>query len=788
MSDPQDLLYTNNFLDNNVLDQDEIDAQTRNYDRFVNYEMNQDTDFTNNTLKFINNDDEETDKINIEKTNYQPFPIDNNKNNYPMFDPLLRDLSKNTYTKIKDIVVNVGTINRNTSIYPLSSEFKVDLPRTINNIHQIEINNINIPNFLKSIQSIMNNFAWQYYSDYYLLTDSSYNLIPFPDFIENRKFYAFTDIKYSSLLIPNSITDDDLKYDPSQFLTYQTNIQEGNYTIDNLVNEIEKESTKVLHGTKNRNYLQKQDENIYDICEEPYYSFPYLKNSPTLWKFEINKQTGAVYCTNRMEEIQIFSFQTFHSDPSILTENYFKNNDIFYGYSSLGPKYKLSEDYIYITIPLFQNITDNWFNNSAQAANKNLYPDSNYTNPFKINPFPLVISCDFQEEQKQTDLYKFISQITMTLFWDLRIYSEPPFGPSYVYTEDQLNNLSYYKFSDIITLPDLNLNLIRLALRWSPVSSKGMPFQNSFPKPDYGYYKPNSNITSICNTSLNSYLFNNKLINYLYTFNPFRIRIGRSLPCRLIFGKYNNKYQCYKSENVNETKKSILEYFNFSIANSTNAEIKNIYNDGFAFVHSNLYGSSLDKSNPMTQFIDSLSLYNTKNIDLGLKIVNNNFYLKNTNFVYLKLFFDGIDLSKIRQNQNEIASSETQKNVNQNYSDSTLVQYLGIGESINCFENVFEVKTKNYEGIFCKIFTSTIPGDINVLDNNLSSKIIFNAYDNILDSISTVVIEILDSNLRIIETEENYSFDLKFIYSDSKLKETNINTITNKIDLVGKNY
>lgn len=788
MSDPQDLLYTNNFLNSNILNQNEIDTQTKNYDRFVNYEMNQNTDFTNNTLKYINNDDEETDKINIDKTNYQPFPNDNNKNNYPMFDPLLRDLSKNTYTKIKDIIINVDTSNRNTSIFPLSSEFKVDLPRIISNIHQIEINNINIPNFLKSIQSIMNNFTWQYYSDYYLLTDSSYNLIPFPDFVENKKFYAFTDIKYSSLLIPNNITDDNLKYDPSQFLTYQTNIQEGNYTIDNLINEIEKESTKVLHGSKNKNYLQKQEENTYNLCEEPYYSFPYLKNSPTLWKFEINKQTGAVYCTNRMEEIQIFSFQTFHSDPNILTENYFKNNDIFYGYSSLGANYKLSEDYIYITIPLFQNITDNWFNNSAQAGNKNLYPDSNYTNPFKINPFPLVISSDFKEEEKQSDLYKFISQITMTLFWDLRIYSEPPFGAFYVYTEDQLKNLSYYKFSDIITLPDLNLNLIRLALRWSPVSSKGMPFQNSFPKPDYGYYKPNSNITSICNKSLNSYLLDNKLIKYLYTFNPFRIRIGRSLPCRLIYGKYNNKYQSYKTENVNETKKSILEYFNFSIANSTNAEIKNIYNDGFAFVHSNLYGSDLDKSNPLTQFIDSLSLYNTKNVDLGLKIVNNNFYLKNTNFIYLKLFFDGIDLSKIRQNQNEIASSETQKNVNQNYSDSTLVHYLGIGESINCFENVFEVKTKNYEGIFCKIFTSTIPGDINVLDNNLSSKIIFSSYENLLTNLTDIKIEILDHELKKINTKENFSFDLKFIYSDSKLKETNINTKTNKIDLVGRNY
>ena len=75
-----------------------------------------------------------------------------------------------------------------------------------------------------------------------------------------------------------------------------------------------------------------------------------------------------------------------------------------------------------------------------------------------------------------------------------------------------------------------------------------------------------------------------------------------------------------------------------------------------------------------------------------------------------------------------------------------------------------------------------------LLDNNLSSKIIFNAYENLLTDVSNIKIEILDSDLKIINTSENYSFDLNFIYTDSKLKETNINTKTNKIDLVGKNY
>lgn len=786
MNDPQDLLYTNQFLNTEVISDKEINNQTRNYDRFIEYESNKNTEETNNTLKYINNDDQETDNLNIQKTLYQPFPIDNNKNNYPMFDPMLKDLSKDTYTKLKDMVISIDTENRNPIFYPFSSNLKINLPKKINNVHQIELSNINIPNFLKSVHQMKNNFSWQYYSDYYANTDIGYNLIPFNDFATNR-YYSYADIKYSTYYLPINVYLNDITYDPSQHLTYQTNIEEGNYTVDELINEIEKQTLKILHGVKNKNFIQKKDTNDLNICEEPYYSFPHLKNSPHLWKFEFNKQTGGLYCVNRIEEIGIYTCQTFYSNKDILTPEYFKKNDIFYNYTNLGSSYTLDPNYIYITIPLIQDVTDNWFDNSAEASNTNIYPDNNYNNPFRLNPYPLVISCDANENEKQTALYDIINQITMTTFYDLRIYIDSIF-PNTNYTEEELFNISYYKFIDIITIPDLDLNLIRLGLRWSPISSKGMPFQNTFPKPDYGYYKPSSNNTVIISKTLDEFMINNNLISTIYEFIPFRIKIGRALPCRLIYGKFNKKYQSYTVDNINETKKSILEYFNFSIANGTKGDIKYIFNNGYAFVHSNLYGSSLDNENPVGQFIDSLSFFNTKKINLGLKIVNNNFYLKNNNYVYLKIYFSGIDLGKLRQNQTEIASSETQKHVNQNYSNSVLLQYLGIGESVDCFSNVYKIKNKEYEGIFCKIFTSTIPGDINILENNLSSRIIFNAYDHLLSDISDIRIQLLDSELREIETKENYNFDLRFIYGDSKLKETNINTKTNKIDLVGNNY
>ena len=784
MNDPQDLLYTNSFISTDIISEKNINKQTENYGRFINYQSNQNTEDTNNTLKYLNNDDDETDLINIQQSIHKPFPSDKNKNNYPLFDPLLKDLSKNVYTKLKDVVVNIDTGFRNPIFYPNSSTFNVNIPNKINNIHQIEILNINIPNFLKSVTGMKNNFSWQYFSDYYINIDISYNIIPFPD-QPGRRFYSYCDIPFSSYKIPSVILENDQTFDPSIYLTYQSNIQPGNYTVDELTREISRETSKILHGNDTTVLLQEKTTNNFNISEEPYHSFTNLKNSPHLWKFEINKQNGAVFCVNRMEEINIFSFQTFFNYSQPLDSGYIKKYDIFSKYTNLGPNYTLDPKYIYITIPLIQFKTDQWFDNSSNASNTNMYPGNPYENPYKTNPFPLVITIDLDDEDTQF-ITKVASQLTMTTFFDLRLYTESDLISNY--TEDELKNISYYKFSDIITIPDLNLNLVRLALRWSPISSKGMPHQNSIPKPDYGYFTPSNNYTSVFNESLISYLNYNKLVNNLYITSKSNVTIGRSMCCRLIFGKEKGTYQHYKTEGIDETKKSICEYFDFSIANSTNGDIRNIFNRGFCFIHSNLYGSKLSLSQPINQFVESLSFYNTKNIDLSLKILNNNFYLKNNNYIYLRINFPGIDLSKVRQNQNQVAFSENQYHVNQNYSNTSLINYLGIGESVNCYSQLLEIKTKNYDGIFCKIFTSTIPGDINLVDNNLSSKIIFNAYDNLLDGVSNINIQILDSNLKEINTEENYSFDLRFIYGDTKLKETNINTITNKIDLVGKNY
>ena len=59
----------------------------------------------------------------------------------------------------------------------------------------------------------------------------------------------------------------------------------------------------------------------------------------------------------------------------------------------------------------------------------------------------------------------------------------------------------------------------------------------------------------------------NSILKNLTGYKNLTTKIGRALPCRFIYGKYNNKFQNYKTTYVNDSKQSIMEYFNFAIAN-----------------------------------------------------------------------------------------------------------------------------------------------------------------------------------------------------------------------------
>ena len=79
MSDPQDLLYTNQFTNPNVLSEHQLQNETQYYDRFKNYI---DKEGTSEIKKYVQNNEYESSPINLNKTLNQKWPIRNNKNNF----------------------------------------------------------------------------------------------------------------------------------------------------------------------------------------------------------------------------------------------------------------------------------------------------------------------------------------------------------------------------------------------------------------------------------------------------------------------------------------------------------------------------------------------------------------------------------------------------------------------------------------------------------------------------------------------------------------------------------
>lgn len=778
MIDPQDLLYTNNFIDTYIINKEEINEQTKNYDRFINYKSDQNTEDTNNTLRFLNNDNDESDNINIKKSYYEPFPIDNKKNHYPLLDPLLKDISKDRYTKIEETRFSIDTGYRDVKLYPLTSNFKVNLSKKMNNIQQVRIENINITNFLKSVGAMNNNLTWQFLSNYYEYTDLSYNIIPFPNI---NKIYSYFLLPYSVYNIPNEVYEEQPDFDPSVFLTNYININPGNYSLIDLLNIISLNAGTISHGDS---IFEKN--NIYKITEEPYYSFPNLQGTNNILVSEFNNIDDGLYLTYKMENISVESLQFFK--PPLKGDNYssdyYKQNDIYYGYSLLGSDYTLDPKYVYVTVPFIQSISDLWFNNRSNKDNTNFYPNNDYYNPFIPSAYPLVLNAN-----SNNSFSGVIKNFTMTPFFNLDVYTKKRFFPNNDgYTEEELYNVNYYKFNDLIEINKngVNIKLIRFAFRFNTNISKGKPFSNSFPVNKSNYFLSSSTQTILLSEILENIFSSNT--NNLFIISRNKLAIGRSLLTRFIYGKENGEYVNYQVDNIYETKTSILEYFSFSIPNGTNASLYNFYNKGFAFIHSNLYNLSLNFNSPVQEILSITSGSELKTVNINYNYVNGDYFIKNNNFIYLKIEFIGVNILYNNQNQLNISYNNNEFHVNQNYSIDEITKSYKIGDSIDCYKDQITILKKDYDGIFCKILVSPLSGNSSNITNDISSKIIFNAYDFLLDNVNSIEITLLDSKLRKIKTISDYNFDLVFIHSVDKLKETNINTKTNKIDLVGKNY
>jgi hypothetical protein len=748
MSDPQDLLYTNKFISNDILTNKNIKDDNLYYDRFINY-IEEKND--NNTNNYIKDDENETSNINLSRTLNQKWPIESNKNHYPLFDSYINDISVNRYKKEIITKMNIDSINRNVSRFPYTNNFNIEFNKTFNNVKKYVISDIILPNINQSINNVFNNIAWQYPIQNYLLSSTvNSTIIPVPDKSRQISYCSLPNSAFSFTV--NDATNENV-LNVSNYLVYQTQMTPGYYTIEEFITNAKLVTSTVLHGGNSSSKLLE----ISSIIEQPYLAYPKRINTPHLFSFNINPVTSSVQIVNRIEEVSIVAIQSFSP-----YENDFPNNDIFYYFSSqynVINGYTLDTSFVYITLPATNDVTYQYY------LNVNCI--------YSPNAFPLVI----------TNLNNNIGNIDYNLFnytefYDLNIYLQNN------YTEKELLSISYYKFIDTITFTSNNITkkYLRFALKLSTGNYNGINYDESgiWITPSI---TDNIVYSSSLNNILNTYSPTGFFTEYKYI-NNNNILIGRALLYRWIFDKNNGIYINYEIYTNAEKKRSVLHSLAWPIPNQT----YNLYtldiNNTYRFVHTNYQSVYVTTSTSNIYKNLHLKVPYSK---LNLQYYSNRYYFINDSYIYLKLSFNNIEnLQSSDEVLNAVSTENTQ------YNQTYVYDYLfnvNIGEDYTCITNVdnINIYAKDQSNIFAKFILSNVPGNTNTTTSNIinNNSTIVN-YDHVQHNITSVSISIYDSNLKLISPgSPNYSFTLSIYEIKDVLKETLINSRTDSIVTTG---
>jgi len=732
MSDPQDLLYTNRFISENILSDKQLTDETKYYDRFKNYiDNNKDSEIE----KYIDNDTLESSPINLNKTLNRKWPITNSRNHYPLFDTYINDISSNSYQKDIITKINIDSANRDLSKYLYPNSFSLPFPKVFRNIKSIVLNDLCIKNPIQSVSFCKNALAWQFASGDYLVSNNiDLNIIPVPD---STKKISYVSLPYSVVIY----TEDGIQtFSPDNFIEYDVQISLGNYTTKTLINEIRKQTQRVLHignGT---------------IVEQPYLEFPYKQNCPNLFSIYINPISSIVKFVNRIEEIKIIAIQSFSS-----YENDFQNNDIFYPYTSLTDE-SLSTSFIYITV--IAHIDDSY--QYFASTNNILTPSA----------FPLVIT-DLDINIGNVDF----NSINYTEFYDLNIYTN-----NGLYSEDdvQASGISYYKFSDYITINSV-VRYLRFAFWLVDSTAGGADYTG--PSPLIGTCITENIIFS---NVLNNFLqVNNNLVEYTYLQSS--VLIGRALLFRWIFDIVNCNYVNYEVDTQNVKQRSLLHMLGFPISNQTTGIFSIGVNDGFRFVHTNLQQFfSTDTGITLNTIDFNFKLLRNPQLTLNLLEYQGEYYFISNSYIYIKIRLNTND-NIVAQEPIVNAISSTKTQYNQIYIDNNIFS-IPIGQDFNYLDgaqklNIVQIDQNN---IFAKILVSNMPGNIDTITSNIINNNSFSInYDHCIDNISEVAVSLYDTNLQLLELKNDFSFTLNFTEMREVLKETSINSKTNQVHTEG---
>jgi hypothetical protein len=747
--DPQDLLYSNSFVQKNVISPQELEESQKNYGRFREYIGNREVE----TNEYVDEDMKESDPFNINKSLQEPYPTNLKKNHYPLFDTYTQDIVKTRYQKEKISKISINSTDRNKTLFLYPNNFSIPFNKVYTNIQEIRITDICMPNQIPPVTNYNNALAWQYASK--ALLDSNLcddNIIPVPS---SRNI-----ILYSSL--PNAVST--IGIENSNYLTYQSFIPEGYYTTKTLEKAISTVVSRIVHGMTYINFYEMsigktQLTDIHPFAkpfEEPYYSTQEGLNTPHLIRFSINPTNHNVFAVNRMEELEVVAIQCFEQGT---VAGDLPEYDIFNPYVS-GTATSFDSNYIYVTVKKFKKSSAQWYG----------APDNT------INAFPLVFTGLTGEVGGiPTDFLNY------TEFFDENIYVENG------YALNQLYSISTYHLYDTIVFTDKFSNThtyLRFALKLSATNING---RRTLGRNGW-VIMPKSNTTIIYNELLGTAIttgqtdggYYGEPILKQYENPPY---MGRALLFRFIYDLTNNgQFVDFEIETANVKKRSILDMLVFPVS-STQKETQVLSTKPrFTFIQSNLDGIEIQ-----TDLLELLNqglpfFYRTPIRRMKLQMVNGEYYFMSHDFLFIRIAPLN---SPITYTNIDVAIDNVNQQINQNYVNDAYFN-VGIGTDFQCLPSTSRTQnaiSKNYSNLFGKILTSSIPNNIET--NMMVNSVFAQLYNQPLDELNGIQIQILTPDMILYSLGRDFSFTIEIIETMDILKETNIDTKRDNVITTG---
>ena len=331
--DNKDLLYTNKFSKENVLTNEQIKNNAINalpFNKIKNDTINNVKDSLINTTNSNNSLNQLQYKS--EGWNKGTFATQN-----PILSNFTNDIAKNSYFNYVKTYVNIDSRLRDSSKYLNPNNYLLYLNKNFKNVTNIRITDYNFPNFLLPINNKNNNIT------FFIPPNDSLIQIP----IENTKLINQFICNNTKKYKPDGLINGNLPYCVKNKTTekysfyncfeaikmnnindkilatlksiYSINIPIGNYTVNQLKNELEKQINNLQFY--NSNYLNQKD---YPMNSSG--GYPSELNTPIKFTVDINTTTQNIRYLIRYEELKVKNIEV-NKGNNFFTLELVNNND-----------------------------------------------------------------------------------------------------------------------------------------------------------------------------------------------------------------------------------------------------------------------------------------------------------------------------------------------------------------------------------------------------------------------------------------------------------------------------